>query len=388
MNQHPEGRIIIRLDRNADGDLAASLQSSRPLAAARWFEGKTVAETLRLLPVIFRVCGVAQASAAVTAVESARGLAVDSQQANAREALVLAETLREHLLRVLTGWIDLAEHPDLLPRASEVMRLPARLTEALYPQRDAFRPGGGRLEPDREAVDQWLSDVERLLNETVLGIEPRHWLSMDTPEAIDDWSANARGAGAWLIRDLGFKGWQSAGATRIGALPSLAPETLAARLDTEAGFVATPDWNAEIFETGAFARVGDHPLVRAARQAYGDGLLARSLSRLVETATIPGHIEALLSDGAENRADTETAPGLSQVEAARGRLVHRVKLEGDTVTFYRILAPTEWNFHPQGAVAQALANLPPSDDMRRLAGLLVEAIDPCVGYDLEVADDA
>ena len=191
-----------------------------------------------------------------------------------------------------------------------------------------------------------------------------------------------------MIRDLGFKGWQSAGATRIGALPSLAPETLAARLDTEAGFVATPDWNAEIFETGAFARVGDHPLVRAARQAYGDGLLARSLSRLVETATIPGHIEALLSDGAENRADTETAPGLSQVEAARGRLVHRVKLEGDTVTFYRILAPTEWNFHPQGAVAQALANLPPSDDMRRLAGLLVEAIDPCVGYDLEVADDA
>jgi len=32
--------------------------------------------------------------------------------------------------------------------------------------------------------------------------------------------------------------------------------------------------------------------------------------------------------------------------------------------------------------------LPPTGDLRRLAGLIVEAIDPCVGYDLEVGDNA
>ena len=52
----------------------------------------------------------------------------------------------------------------------------------------------------------------------------------------------------------------------------------------------------------------------------------------------------------------------------------------------RILAPTEWNFHPQGAIARALAGLDGSDDnaLRRQAALLIEAVDPCVGYRLRV----
>jgi hypothetical protein len=53
---------------------------------------------------------------------------------------------------------------------------------------------------------------------------------------------------------------------------------------------------------------------------------------------------------------------------------------------YRILAPTEWNFHPDGAAAQALMRLPAQDPafLRRLAAMLINAVDPCVGYDLRV----
>jgi hypothetical protein len=44
-----------------------------------------------------------------------------------------------------------------------------------------------------------------------------------------------------------------------------------------------------------------------------------------------------------------------------------------------VLAPTEWNFHPEGVVARALAPLPPDMDAPSLAWLMV-AFDPCVPF--------
>ena len=78
--------------------------------------------------------------------------------------------------------------------------------------------------------------------------------------------------------------------------------------------------------------------------------------------------------------------GLAQVQAARGLLVHRVALQAGRVADYRILAPTEWNFHPQGAAALGLATLPDADDetLQRLGGLFITALDPCVAYDLRI----
>ena len=73
------------------------------------------------------------------------------------------------------------------------------------------------------------------------------------------------------------------------------------------------------------------------------------------------------------------------MEAARGRLVHRVEMENGTIGSYRILAPTEWNFHPRGVVAESLATLRGGrDKVEQQARLLINAIDPCVGYELSL----
>jgi len=62
---------------------------------------------------------------------------------------------------------------------------------------------------------------------------------------------------------------------------------------------------------------------------------------------------------------------------ARGLLLHWVQLDGDgAVRDYRVLAPTEWNFHPDGALARAVAALAPVD--LDAARLLAAAYDPCV----------
>ena len=95
-----------------------------------------------------------------------------------------------------------------------------------------------------------------------------------------------------------------------------------------------------------------------------------------------------LDDSAEpdERAALGRGIGVAQIEAARGRLVHAVEMAGDTVRRYRILAPTEWNFHPEGAAAHGLAKIAASGagDCADLARLFVTAVDPCVGVDVRV----
>ena len=55
-------------------------------------------------------------------------------------------------------------------------------------------------------------------------------------------------------------------------------------------------------------------------------------------------------------------------------------VNGEQVTRYRIVAPTEWNFHPDGALARGLRERPVDgpETARREAHVLVQALDPCV----------
>jgi Ni,Fe-hydrogenase I large subunit len=75
---------------------------------------------------------------------------------------------------------------------------------------------------------------------------------------------------------------------------------------------------------------------------------------------------------------------LAWCEMARGLLVHWVQLDSHgAVAQYRVLAPTEWNFQPQGALALALAVRSPQD--AKAAQTLATAFDPCVEFSVQTA---
>jgi coenzyme F420-reducing hydrogenase alpha subunit len=78
--------------------------------------------------------------------------------------------------------------------------------------------------------------------------------------------------------------------------------------------------------------------------------------------------------------------GIAQVQAARGLLIHRLELRQERVYDYRIVAPTEWNFHPEGVVVQGLKQLRAEspNDLQRQAELFINAVDPCVQYTLHL----
>jgi Ni,Fe-hydrogenase I large subunit len=72
-------------------------------------------------------------------------------------------------------------------------------------------------------------------------------------------------------------------------------------------------------------------------------------------------------------------------ETSRGLLVHRTRVADGRLADYRIVAPTEWNFHPEGAFARGAAGLADDGGLDAGARWIVGSLDPCVGVRYEVA---
>jgi Ni,Fe-hydrogenase I large subunit len=74
------------------------------------------------------------------------------------------------------------------------------------------------------------------------------------------------------------------------------------------------------------------------------------------------------------------------VQTARGLLLHRARIDAGHVSGYEIVAPTEWNFHPAGALAHGLDGMEADDEatLRKHARLVVQGLDPCVACRIEV----
>ncbi len=86
-----------------------------------------------MLPLLYSICGTAQAQAAVTACEQALGLPGDALQRSARERLVWLETAKEHLWRVLLDWPGFIGLPPAAAGVGEMLQLIKRFRVACYP---------------------------------------------------------------------------------------------------------------------------------------------------------------------------------------------------------------------------------------------------------------
>ncbi|MEO5343295.1 MAG: nickel-dependent hydrogenase large subunit [Gammaproteobacteria bacterium SHHR-1] len=390
MTPNPAGAIHLQLTTNAERVIAVDLDSSRPTnLSQRLFRGRGSEQVQALVPLVFSVCATAQSVAASQALEQAAGLDLDPAQERARELLLLAETQREHLFRVLLGWSAwLGAEPDGAA-LGELGRLRGDLVPALYPQGDGFRPGGGRLQPDRTRLQAMLQGQERLLRD-LLGLGPADWLGLGSLAEIQAWAQSGDRLAQRFCRQIMQQGLAQMGAVSVMPLPPLDPARLSALLQAEgaAEFVAAPLWQGQVRETGALQRQQAQPLLQPVRQAHGTGLLCRQLARLCELVQGLERMGELVNNLAPARPGGQalrpSGQGLAQVEAARGRLVHWLDLRQGRIADYRILAPTEWNFHPRGVLAQGLMTLPANRKLPQLAQLLVDAIDPCVEARLSV----
>lgn len=364
-----EGELVVRLE-IANGRVArASARSDRPRIAGRLFDGRPPDEAAPLAGSLFAICGRAQSIAAACAVEAALGRVADEATRAARETRLAAELAQEHLGRLLVDWPSLAGLPTQVPHYA---RARAQLVPLL-----AAAPGTPRA-AEAAGLAEWAQAI-------VFGVTPADFRSLDSVPSFANW---VRGAGTG-VADLALAVIErrarlgECDTCLLGAADGAMVAGLSHSLDAEPRFDEAPHVEGQPRQTGPLGRLASHPLVADALETFGPGVAARFVARLLEMAEAIDDLAA--GRGARHGATRVGEWGLGWAETSRGLLVHRARVEAGRLAGYRIVAPTEWNFHPDGAFARGAAGLPDGEDLEAAARWIVSTLDPCVGVRYEVA---
>ncbi len=374
----PEGLIEISYQVVAGRFAAVTVDNRRRLFGDGFLRGKAVEMVPAMVGRLFSVCRTAQGLGALQAVETALGRPAPSAHRRARTFLIQAETFLEHAGRICLDWTSMLGEAPAVAVFKEVRKALGGLERSFYPGDDWLVPGGGRLQIDAAAVQAGLAAAAAFLRQTALG-EPsgneRDWAVW----AGRGDSLGQRLAARLLADDLA--GFARSDAVPLPAFPE--GERPPAGWRATAGELPFPlGGDRRFFLTGALARQWRQPSIAALRSSYGNGLLPHVAARLVEMAGLLREMQGFEGASRDDDRSPTAAAGeaMAVIEAARGRLVHAIALDGGRVGDYRIWAPTEWNFHPQGALVRGLMGSPAGEDAEGRVRHLTVALDPCVAY--------
>lgn len=376
------GRLHIVLEHDAAGIVTVDIRSTRSAYASRALIGRTPAEALRLAPLLFSLCGGAQRVAALTACADALGIEATSAESDARGFALELERVREHALRLLMDWPQALGLEARRDDAAQLFALHRRMADACH---DSLRA----------AHKAWPA-LETFVRRWVLGDADDWTVLLD---AEGDTSDGGRIALEQLLLRIAATGWQLLGNDiRTAPLELFDVHEWRSRLThAEASYALFPHIDGEARETTPYSRQADAPAVSAAARRWGNGLATRLIALACELDFSLTKLQDYLERSVDvsppqtvNGPPDASGEGIGIVQAARGQLIHGVSLKLGRIRDYRVVAPTEWNFHPRGVAARALSRLAFRDvkSCAAQARALICAIDPCVDYELDIRHHA
>jgi len=369
------------------------LTSHRTTMAARILEGKTATEAADLVALLFSLCGTAQQQAALYAFEEALGYVLSPAHKAARKLLLMGEGVNEHVTRILVDWAELSNMAPLTNEVRNLRQILSYIKHLIFKQGQNDRIGGGILAVKDntllEAIETLTHDIER----NIFAMPAAAFYALSSPQELDHWLNTQDTQPAQTLRNWQAQGLLDAEWPAPNSLNAQASDDLMLAMDDAQAehFIARPTWQDQPCQTGALVRQLSHPLIRQMEQ----GPYAYFIAKMVDLADLLTQckqgVNALAKDATLYRTKA-LYKGFGQVEAVRGRLCHRVWIdpENDTIQRYRILAPTEWNFHHDGILKNALVGVEATDTQKltQIARLAVMALDPCVACHIEVEETA
>lgn len=368
---NPGGVMRLVARRQGRRIVAVEVHNSRPQAASV-LVGRTVDEALKLVPALFSLCSHAQRIAATAACVAAGAAGLERPEGWAEERELATEMAQEHLWRLMLDWPMLFGHAPRRDRFAELHRRLARAEEA----RAAYDLGGDLL--DLVAVE-------------LLG---GFFMATRGPTGLREFVERARRGGTIgaALGDLIEMGSSTPEGEAVPLLPAMAAGAWAHELGgvPSADFCAAPTLFGQAHETGVLSRHAGELMVRGLL-AHRHRIAARLFARVVELSECASRLRHPLAS--DMPALVDAAPlgeqaGLACVETARGLLMHAVRLDGDRIVEYAIIAPTEWNFHADGPFVREGSGWEADSDEAALLRLkaLALSLDPCVEYGLSLED--
>lgn len=346
---------------------AVELTGSRPQGLSRMFVGRRPEDAPVLAGQLFSLCGFSQSIAARLAVLRAAGLAMDTDERRTAAAGLLAERAFETLRALVLHWPS-PRVTSLAATAGVYLREALAASQKIIAEARA----GSRSFGDLALPPARLERAATALGIPLQGSIPA---TGTLCAAILDETRQER-----IFRRR-----------RPDSLTSRDDEEVLNHLVRETGYAALPYLTGRVAETGAYARlcasaVPDEPY-----------LAARLLARL-EDVRLCLDLQLAIAEG----EDIDLAPltgdgtcpnagGYGVVECARGRLYHQAEIgDNGLIGAYRILAPTEWNFHPAGPFVETLLScrIGEGESGHKAVSQLAALFDPCVAFEINMCEAA
>jgi len=390
------GELIIKMtvtDHKNSRQISSQIESTRPLQASKLFTGKSITQTLTTLPLLFNICSKAQTVTALRAIESATQSPSSKQTESTREALITLENLREQTLRVVMDWPSAIHEQAENQLLSHLSLGINQLMQSLEPSNSLAYKSKASTSINNKTHNKTLwQSFSKTLSQSIFGSSAQYWLENISRNEklaqgkLESWASKQHTQAARFIHWLNQKEWKHAGKSTIGYIPSINDNDLLNELTKQdQTFTSQPGWNNQCYELSWYSRKYSRQPCADNRQEH-NGIYHRMTARLKEIADLITRLDSFFIDESDLDTTTSTVTGMAHSEAARGRLTHYVEVEDDIINKLIILAPTEWNFHPGGVAVDSLNNLDASSStgLRQQAELLIHAIDPCVGYQLQI----
>ena len=343
-----------------------NLRNTRQDWASRLGQGQDSQHLPTTMASLFNLCGQAHRICSHLAVEAARGLESALQVSGA----IQLETAREHVRRMGLDW------PRAAARSEDHSVWAAQATLSLK-KCPLFKTSPVEAS-DWHATRLWLEA-------SLLQMPAPEWLAAWQEDPLFWLQSWSRSAGAWLPHVLAQAQSAPAMNRALSFKKALCPHADRVTLREWAltwfeqpRFGLQPHWQGASAHTGSWTRLHARPLSELTLTPWLLlGFRLAELIRLCLPDVTAKQGASCLSWGSMPLGKRQ---GLAWVEMARGLLMYQVRLDiNGRVEMLQVLAPTEWNFHPEGVVARALTPLPPNMDAPSLAWLMA-AFDPCVPF--------
>lgn len=341
---------------------AVALSADRPQGLAQMFVGRNPQEAPQLAGRLFSLCGFAQSTASTLAVAAAKGEPVPEDRRRNLAMGVLAERVFETLRALVMQWPTNAG-ARLAAQAAPALRKALAASQAII--------AGAGKDGDLAASVVTLKDAA-----AALGTGKTEPPSADTL------------CGAILAE---LRGIDSFSRRAADALSPDEDDVVADLMRRDAGFCARPHLDGRVVETGAYARIG------GVLPVHGPHLAARFSARIEDVRESLDVMRVLAEGKAGDTGDLMRQGELSHntgfgaVECARGRLYHEAEIGADgRLSAYRMLAPTEWNFHPAGPFVETLlsSRIGEGETARTRVSQLAALFDPCVAFEIRLKEAA
>ncbi|CAB5507562.1 hypothetical protein [uncultured Gammaproteobacteria bacterium] len=384
-----EGKIVIKVVIEASDIKKVLISSSRPLHITQLFAGQSIQKVATTLDALYQLCNTAHRFAFLHLLDKCKVISLSKNEIMACQLLLDLETIREHCFSIATKWrIDDSNKinkniVDLFATLREINTTLFLTGNPLSLEKKTLQPFSG--------INSLVAKLEQQLMLELVGEQFHSETILSNSENFEYWIKTQSSDCALFLHNIQQSQSSGLGSVDSLFLPNITTEEIITLLNDD-GFIGQPTYKNICYETTPYSRQKKHPLIQKLSAKYGNGVLSRYASQLLEIFELLKGVKHnyvnLYSEDIHYDINTSTVVNTAvvEVEAARGKLMHSLTIQGEEIKSYRILSPTQWNFHPQGVLKQMIQSLDfqNKQDLVNKITLLTNAIDPCVGYTIEI----